>query len=232
MLDWLLAWADEPLLVGLDFSFSAPFVERGVHLPGETATADAKALWAYVDAACPDDDLGAVSFVEQRRGHHFWLGAKDGRKADFLHWRACEIRDGQAKPSTVFDALGAAQVAKASWAGMRLLHGLDGRVPVWPFDPVPATGALMVEIYTTIAARAAGMRKGISKLRSPEALARALDMLGSNAPAGLDRHDDHATDAILTAAWLRANAYRKDLWQPARLTSAIALTEGWTFGVE
>ena len=36
---------------------------------------------------------------------------------------------------TVYDAIGAAQVAKASFAGMRLLHRLDGGSPIWPFDP-------------------------------------------------------------------------------------------------
>ena len=230
VLDWLLARGDEPLLVGFDFSFSAPF-GRGAHLPGETDTASAPALWAHVDAACDDEDLGAASFVEVRRGRHFWCGAADGRKADFLHYRTCETSGGQAKPSTVFDALCAAQVAKASWAGMRLLHRLGGRVPVWPFAPVPPRGALVVEIYTAIAARAAGLRKGTSKLRSAEALAAALAALGSAAPVALARHDDHATDALLAAAWLRASVDRADLWRPAGLTPAIARTEGWTFGV-
>ncbi|HVF95582.1 MAG TPA: hypothetical protein VM900_14820, partial [Sphingomonas sp.] len=172
VLDWILAHAATPMLIGFDFSFSAPFVERGAHLPGEPATADARALWAQVDAACPlDEDLGAASFLEARRGTHFYFGKADGTKADFLHYRVCE-RAG--KPSTVYDAIGAAQVAKASFAGMRLLHHLGGRVPVWPFDPIPAAGAAIVEIYTAIAARAAGARKGRSKLRDGPALDRAL----------------------------------------------------------
>ncbi|WP_174292956.1 hypothetical protein [Sphingomonas bacterium] len=232
VLDWLLARADEPLLVGFDFSFSAPFA-RGAHLPGETDTRSGPALWAYVDAACTDEDLGAASFIEARRGRYFWCGAGDGRKGDFLHYRTCETPEGQAKPSTVFDALGAAQVAKASWAGMRLLHRLDGRIPVWPFAPVPATGALVVEIYTAVAARAAGLRKGRSKLRGPAALDAALTSpaIGSLPHLPLASYSDHATDAILTAAWLRASAGNADLWQPAGMTPAVALTEGWTFGV-
>lgn len=231
VLAWVLAHADEPLLIGFDFSFSAPFVDRGAHLPGETNSPAARDLWAHVEAASDDEDLGATGFVAARRGTHFWCGATDGVKADFLRYRRCEVPDGRAKPSTVFDALGAAQVAKASWAGMRLLHRLAGRVAVWPFDPVPADGALVVEIYTTIAARAAGLRQGLSKLRSPEALARALAMMGSEAPASLARHDDHATDAVLAAAWLRAVAGRADLWAPAAMTAEMAASEGWTFGV-
>ena len=231
VLDWLLARAGEPMLVGFDFSFSAPFLDRGAHLPGLDATASARNLWRSVDAACDDQDLGATSFVAAHRGRFFWLGASDGAKASFLRYRACETPAGQAKPSTVFDALGAAQVAKASWAGMRLLHRLAGQVAVWPFDPLPDSGAVVVEIYTAVAARAAGLRKGISKLRSPEALAAALDRLDSDMPAALARWDDHATDAVLAAAWLRANAGRADLWRPPGLTDTVARTEGWTFGV-
>ncbi|WP_277978807.1 hypothetical protein [Sphingomonas phyllosphaerae] len=232
VLDWLVARRERAMLVGFDFSFSAPFVARGAHLPGETATRDARALWRYVDAASADEDLGAASFLEARRGRHFYLGAADGAKRDFLHWRACEVaHDGSTKPSTVYDAIGAAQVAKASFAGMRLLHHLDGRVAVWPFDAVPPAGTLVVEIYTAIAARAAGLRKGRSKLRDAAALDAALAVLGSAAHAPLRRYDDHATDAILAAAWLRARVNEPALWQPRGLTAAVARTEGWTFGV-
>ncbi|MEH3121572.1 MAG: hypothetical protein PGN16_06225 [Sphingomonas phyllosphaerae] len=232
VLQWLLARRDEPLLVGFDFSFSAPFVARGAHLPGETETPDARALWAYVDAHAADADLGAASFLEARRGRHFYLGAADGTKRDFLHWRVCEQRgNGTTKPSTVYDAIGAAQVAKASFAGMRLLHHLEGRIAIWPFDPVPARGALVVEIYTAIAARATGLRRGLSKIRDAGALDAALSALGSAPHAPLSTYTDHATDAIMTAAWLRDNVGRDDLWRPAAMSAAVAATEGWTFGV-
>lgn len=229
MLDWLVGEAETPLLVGFDFSFSAPFVVRGAHLPGTTTTATARALWAFVDGRCDDEDLGAASFLEAHRGTHFYLGKADGEKARFLHYRACEQAT---KPSTVYDAIGAAQVAKASFAGMRLLHRLGEHMPIWPFDPPRETGALVVEIYTTIAARAAGLRKGRSKIRDAASLDAALAALGSAPHVALARYDDHATDAILTAAWLRANAARDDLWAPPALTPLVARTEGWTFGVE
>lgn len=232
ILDWLLEQAEAPLLIGIDCSFSAPFIARGAHLPGETETASARELWAYVDAQSDDEDLGAASFLEQRRGRHFYLGVADGPKRDFLHWRVCEMADGQAtKPTTVYDAIGAAQVAKASFAGMRMLHHLAGRVPVWPFDPLPRSGAVLVEIYTAIAARAAGLPRGRSKLRDAVALDTALAALGSAPHLPLGCYDDHATDAILAAAWLRACANREELWCPAGLSERIRTTEGWTFGV-
>ena len=222
------------MLVGFDMSFCAPFVERRGYLPGESSAADARAFWAYVEANCADQDLGATTFLETRRGRHFYLGAADGPKAPYLHFRRTEAvlnASGGGKASTVFDAIGAAQVAKGSFAGMRLLHQLDGRLPIWPFDPAPQSGPLIVEIYTAIAARDAGLRKGLSKLRDPAALDAALVALGSSPHAPLARYDDHSTDAILASAWLRYNATRPDLWSPHGLTEEIARTEGWTFGV-
>jgi hypothetical protein len=234
ILDWLLAHREEPMLVGFDMSFAPPFIERGAYLPGESTQSDARSFWAYVDANSPDADLGAASFLDTRRGTHFYLGAADGEKARFLHFRRAEAVHnavGFGKATTVYDAIGAAQVAKASFAGMRLLHHLERRVAVWPFDPPPEHGMLIVEIYTAIAARAAGLRKGLSKLRTAEALDTALVALGSQAHRALLRYDDHSTDAILASAWLRANVQRPEFWHPAGLTDAIARTEGWTFGV-
>lgn len=234
ILEWLRKEAERPTLIGFDFSFAPPHIERGAYLPGEATPDTARRFWGYVDADSPDADLGAASFLERRRGRHFYLGAADGVKARFMHFRRCEAHfnaNGGGKPSTVYDAIGAAQVAKASFAGMRLLHHLGDAVPVWPFDPVPERGAAIVEIYTAIAARAAGLRKGLSKFRDGPALDAALPALGSRPHDPLAHYSDHATDAILAAAWLRRNSARADLWAPAPLSEDIATREGWTFGV-
>lgn len=231
--DWLLS-LEGNALVGFDFSYAPPFVERGAYLPGDETPTDAKAFWAYVDEICADEDLGAASFLEQAHRRHFYFGAADGPKAAYRHLRRCETlyNDGRGgKPATVFDAIGAAQVAKASFSGMRLLHHLNHAIPVWPFDPQPESGPAIVEIYTRIAARAAGVAKGRSKVRDAASLGAALAVLGSRAHTPLARYTDHDTDAMMTAAWLRANAARPELWQPRLLTPDIARTEGWTFGV-
>jgi hypothetical protein len=233
ILQWVLAQQSD-MLIGFDFSFAPPLVTRGSYLPGDDVPGDAVAFRAYVDHLCEDEDLGAASFLEQHHRRHFYFGAADGPKADYMHLRICEAlynAGGGGKPSTVYDAIGAAQVAKASFAGMRLLNRLQGHVPVWPFDGLPSAGPLVVEIYTSIAARAAGIRKGRSKLRDGASLDHALAVLGSAPHIALPRYTDHATDAILTAAWLRSHAGCDDLWTPPELTPQIAQTEGWTFGV-
>jgi hypothetical protein len=230
--DWLLA-QDDDLLIGFDFSFAPPFMERGSYLPGDDVPTSAKAFWAYVDHVCDDTDLGAASFLEQLHRRHFYFGAADGTKSDYLFWRQCELlnKNSSGKASTVYDAIGAAQVAKASFAGMRFLHQLHDAVAIWPFDPLPARGKVAVEIYTTIAARAAGVAKGRSKIRDAIGLDLALQALGSKPHKPLNRYTDHATDALITAAWLRKSAENRQFWAPKALNNEIAATEGWTFGV-
>ena len=233
--DWLRATAlEQPTLFGFDFSFAPPFVARGTYLPGDQTADSAVAFWAYVDRRAQDLDFGAASFLESTHRRHFYFGKADGTKANYMHLRACEAhynRHGGGKPSTVYDAIGAAQVAKASFAGMRLLHHLHEDVPVWPFDPLPDKGSLIVEIYTSIAARAAGRPKGRTKIRDGATLDAALAVMDSAPHAPLARYDDHSTDALLTAAWLRKSAAAPLLWTPPGLTLQIARTEGWTFGI-
>jgi hypothetical protein len=134
------------------------------------------------------------------------------------------------KPYSNFNLVGAAQVGKSSLTGMRLLHRLAGRLPVWPIDPLPDSGSAVVEIYTTLAALAAGRSAGKSKMRSFEELNAALAALGSDPVPGEGPIADHASDALLTAAWLRTAASDAALWAPPQLTPEIAATEGWTFG--
>lgn len=232
--DWLVASAAEaPTLFGFDFSFAPPFMARGAYLPGEPVPVTAPAFWAYVDRICDDVDLGAASLLETTHRPHFYFGKADGVKADFMHNRVCEAHYnalGGGKPSTVYDAIGAAQVAKASFAGMRLLHRIRDHVPVWPFDSRVPEGSLVVEIYTSIAARAAGRPKGRTKMRDLAAINDALIALDSQPYNDLPP-DDHGADAIVTAAWIRREAPRPHYWTPTSLSAKIAATEGWTFGV-
>jgi hypothetical protein len=134
-------------------------------------------------------------------------------------------------PYSNLNLVGAAQVGKSSLTGMRLLHRAQHRLPIWPFDDDPGSGSLIVEIYTSLAALAAGKRKGQTKVAADE-LDACLTALESDAHGPLSgRYSDHATDALITSAWLRQAHGRPELWGPAGLTTEIARTEGWTFGV-
>ncbi|HEY6662774.1 MAG TPA: hypothetical protein VIZ66_07610 [Sphingomicrobium sp.] len=243
VLRWLLKRAvQEPTLFGFDFSFAPPIIERGEYLPGESGVpTTARDFWAYVDARSNDADLGAASFLETAHRKHFYFGISDGVKAGFMHFRQCDQqlnRQGGRKTASAYDAIGAAQVAKASFAGMRLLHRLDGKVAIWPFDfaqgsrldAVTESGSAVVEIYTRIYLRRAGLSG--TKVRTRAELNRALSGLGSP-PARLRfEPNDHQSDALVTAAGMRALALHEPrAFAPEGLTREIARREGWTFGV-
>jgi hypothetical protein len=235
VLRWLLKRAaKEPTLFGFDFSFAPPIIERGEYLPGEADVPDtAREFWAYVDRVSDDEDLGAASFLELAHRRHFYFGIADGVKAGFMHFRQCDARlnaQGGRKTASAYDAIGAAQVAKASFSGMRFLHRLDRKVAIWPMDPLPDHGSAVVEIYTRIYLRRAGMPG--SKLRSRAALNLALEGLGSPPVRLRFEPNDHQTDALVTAAGMRQLATSEPrAFAPKGLTPDIARSEGWTFGV-
>lgn len=222
VLDWLGRLSGD-VLVGMDagFGFAAvpPFL------------GPARSLWAEIDAACPDDaDLGGHSFIALRR-ESFWLGAADGPRHLRAHLRVTEQVYAASRlgvPTSNFVLLGASQVGKATLSAMRLLHRLDW--PVWPFDPLPVAGPVILEIYAQAFARMGGVR---GKLRDRHALDAALAVHGSAAlpPDFPAAFADHIGDAIITAAGLRAIAGEARWWQPAAMTPAVAAVEGWTFGV-
>lgn len=240
VLEYLIEELPDETLLGLDLAPGLPFADTGAFFPGWLESpADARELWALVDLISADDPHLAVSaFVDHPEASRY-LRRHGGRRGDRFgeqgSGRLREVerrqRDHGLSPYSCLNLVGAAQVGKSSLSAMRLLHRLAGRLPVWPFDPLPPYGSVIVEIYTSLAARAAGIGKGRSKIRDGAALDRALTALGSAPHAPLTHYSDHATDAILTAAWLRANAGRPELWSPAGLSPVLARTEGWTFGV-
>jgi hypothetical protein len=95
---------------------------------------------------------------------------------------------------------------------------------------LPERGSAVVEIYTRIYLRRAGLPG--TKLRSRAELNRALKALGSP-PARLRfEPNDHQTDALVTAAGMRRFArIEPRAFAPEGLSDEIARAEGWTFGV-
>ncbi len=242
VLDWLLNLADtqRDMLIGFDLSMALPFFDHGSYFPEWNESPDnAKALWRQIDLISRNDPhLNVTSFLEHEQvNRHFRHGR--GVIGDLFTGGTGRLRaveryqreTGQANSASCFNLVGAAQVGKSSLTGMRLLKQLDSAIPVWPFDPVPGSGPVIVEIYTTVAALAAGLPKGRSKVRDRAGLEQALTELNTPLPARLRRYDDHSTDALITAAWMKQVAANRALWHPPALTDEIAQKEGWTFGV-
>lgn len=242
ILGWLegVAASGADMLIGFDFSAAFAFADRAAYFPEwRDSPADIHALWALVEQlAGGDPHFEAGAFLAHPEAHrHFRHGAGDvgdlfeagGGRLRIVeqHQRTTK----QAASVSNFNLVGAAQVGKSSLTGMRLLHRAQQRLPIWPFDTDPGAGSLIVEIYTSLAALAAGKRKGQTKIAADELDAR-LAAVGSQPHIPFTcRYSDHATDALLTAAWLRQVHHRPDLWRPAGLSEDIACTEGWTFGI-
>jgi hypothetical protein len=235
---WLLEDAPSRALIGMDLGPALPFADRASYFPGwDESPANARALWQMVDEICEGEpNFGANRFVDHpEASRHF--RRHGGRQGDLFPPGRGRLRvtdEEQAamglSPCSNFNLIGAQQVGKSSLTGMRVLHRLGGRIPVWPFDPLPEEGTVIVEIYTSLAAVAAGRSKSRAKIRDGTALDVALDNLGSTPHRELPRYTDHATDALVTAAWLRAVHQQSNLWSPAAL-EPVRHTEGWTFGV-
>lgn len=239
----ILQGLKQPTLVGLDLGISLPFADTGAFFPGwDASPADARALWALIDTLCEgDSNLEAGGFVTHaeasryfrhgagNEGDRFLIPGAATREGRFRVAEAAQRGQG-VRPVSNFNLVGAAQVGKSSLTGMRMLHRLGGKLPVWPVDPLPAEGSVVTEIYTSMAARLGGVTGAATKLRSYEALNDALDLLGSAPVKGSGAVDDHSSDALLTAAWLRKVHTMRDLWHPPSLTPEVARTEGWTFG--
>ena len=236
-------------LVGADLGISLPFNDCGAFFPGwEESPSHAKKLWALIDEICEDEPhLGANSFVTHPEFSRYFRHGRD-HVGDRFHlpdavsregrFREAEIaqRRQKCRPVSNFNLVGAAQVGKSSLTGMRMLHRLRGHLPVWPMDPVPEKritkgGSMLVEIYTGLASKEAATQSGSrTKLLTYGDLNFALEALGSPPVRKYGEVDDHSSDALLTAAWLRKVAGEEKRWEPRFLTAEIAWTEGWTFG--
>ena len=139
VLDWLLLHLPADTLVGFDMGISLAHNDTGAYFPGwAQSPADAKALWALIEAICAEDPhLAASSFVDHAEAaRHF--RRHGGREGDLFgggrgRFRVTELaqRNLGCKPYSNFNLVGAAQVGKSSLTGMRLLHRLEGRIPVW-----------------------------------------------------------------------------------------------------
>jgi hypothetical protein len=232
-----------PTLVGLDLGISLPFHDAGAFFPGwDASPADARSLWALVDRLCaghPHLEAGAfLAHPEAARyfrhgagveGDRFLLPGAVNREGRFRIAEHAQRAQG-VRPVSNFNLVGAAQVGKSSLTGMRMLHRLAGRIPVWPVDPLPDEGSVITEIYTSVAARLGGVTGTATKLRDYGSLNDALDRLGAPPVEGNGALDDHSNDALLTAAWLRRVHTERALWHPEALAAQVARTEGWTFG--
>jgi len=234
--DWLARQCETGApLIGLDFSFTFPFCDRGAYFPAAAGPRDAAGLWALVDDACrAAPEYYGGPFREAAPWRDYFLSAgRRGVRYQARHKQAelaC-VAQGLGRPENVFKLIGPSQVGMGSLAGMRLLAALKRAVPrvsIWPFDRCKTGVPVVAETFPrAFLAHAVRERR---KLRDHGPLATVLAVFGSRAFRGALPSDD-AADAIVLAAGLRARHAEKALWQPPGMTDTVRRTEGWIFGV-
>jgi hypothetical protein len=238
LLDWTLETLGKGrVLIGFDFSFTLPYIDRGAYFPGSRhAPRRAQDLWRLVDRGSADGaDFYAGGFVEAVPfATHFRTPRQTGARFSRRHKvveRAC-VEQGLGAPESVFHLIGPKQVGLGSLAGMRFLLALKSAAPtvrVWPFDPVRSDVSVVVEVFPRAFLTAAGQAQ--TKARSAKALNAALRTYGSRPMNIRGAVDDNIADAAVTAAGLRAWSGDPGLWRPTAMDASVRRTEGWIFGV-
>ncbi len=221
------------VLVGLDSSFSMPFLDEEAYIPNEAVARDAKRLWKAIDKVCTDaDDFFGGPFVEKHSSHYL---RPNKRGENFVRrMRVAEdiaVSSGAGPCESVFHLIGPSQVGMSGLSTMRMLAKLDTHndIAIWPYEEIDAANIVLVEIYAAAFAVLGGHR---GKVRDNRTLERILTELDVKMPSvGPQEFSDHACDALITAGALRKIATDCKYWKPKQLSSMVRRTEGWIFGV-
>ncbi|WP_321389991.1 hypothetical protein [Emcibacter sp.] len=241
--DWILDLADrgKSALIGFDFSFGLPYADVGAYFPEQPSDYGAAAdFWGFVEektAAEKDFYAGPLVRDAELEAYFHRPGLKGERYEKRL--RLCEkenLAQGFGWSESCFHLIGPSQVGLASLSGMRMLRYLKEKNPeisIWPWDEFNPDGITIIEIYARIFRIMGG--QGSLKLRDMSSLNQALAALGSSpVDRGLsdNRLTDHLTDALVTAAGLKAIAHDPACWSPRTATREALRFEGWTFGIK
>ena len=120
---WIVESMQMPdrVLVGFDFAFSFPRIDRGSFFPGVSDSPEnATDLWQRVECICRDSEgFYAAPFVENTPYSAYFQGGDRYERRQRLTDRHC-LEAGLGRPESIFRLVGPAQVAKGSLAGMRV----------------------------------------------------------------------------------------------------------------
>jgi len=226
--DWIVELVKRRrALIGLDFAFGFPSIDS---LIGNTDLD-----WNYVEKICESDlnFYGGAFFRLPGSAHSHlvnspWL-PKHSYSAD--HLRVTEIVAKEttgARPQSIFNAVGAAQVGPSSISGMRALRHLrqrlDERIAIWPFNEARCVDSVLVEIFP----RYFPLSKALSpRLANHCTLNLALNAFESDQVANAPESEDEG-DALLSAAALRVLSVQESLFD---MPDEPIRSQGWIFGV-
>jgi hypothetical protein len=217
---------DKRALIGIDFAFGFP----PVSLPGNVVLD-----WAYAEKVCAlhPNFYGGAFFRPPVCLHSHLINSPWLRKHSYSadHLRMTDIvamETPGARPQSIFNAIGPAQVGPSSISGMRALRYLQqncgGRISIWPFDEVGRTGSVIVEIFPRYYPLIKGKN---ARLAGHSELSAALCAFESDEVRESPKSEDEG-DALLSAAALRFLSLDDSLFD---LPDQKIRSQGWIFGV-
>jgi hypothetical protein len=214
-------------LIGLDFAFGFP---AAAIPPGAFD-------WDYVDLICKGaaNFYGGAFFRTPDLQHSHLVNSPWLPKQSYSagHLRATDFAAAKtrgARPQSIYNAVGAAQVGPSSISGMRALRDLKRTssdvMAIWPFDELRDDKSVIVEIFP----RYFPLSRPIplsARLADHDNLNAALAAFDSD-PAEIAPQSEDEGDAWLSAAALRYLSRSPSLFD---LPDPAIRSEGWIFGV-
>jgi hypothetical protein len=224
-------------LIGLDFAFGFPtkaLKRRGF---------GNRLNWSYVETLCQDEPelYGGPFYLRDDLCHSQYINGprrKNGPNRTGVHYCSDLLRDTEreaarlngARPQSVLNFVGPAQVGPGSVSGMRALLMLrrdaSDQIAIWPFDSIGKGKSVVVEIFPRYLALKVASS---GRLSIPEFFAEAIKGYEAEMPDRLPNSEDEA-DALLSAVALRVLSQSKSSFDLA-IDSRTRITEGWIFGV-
>jgi hypothetical protein len=217
---------DKRALIGLDFAFGFPPIALAA-----SVTLD----WDYVEEICEPcpNFYGGSFFRPPARPHSHlvnspWL-PRHSYSADLLRMTdIVAMETVGARPQSIFNAVGPAQVGPSSISGMRALRSLQrncgDRIAIWPFSKMSRAGSIIVEIFPRYFPLS---KRKNAKLADHDRLNAALAAFDSDEVRLAPKSEDEG-DALLSAAALRSLSPQESLF---RLPDQSIRSQGWIFGV-
>jgi hypothetical protein len=213
-------------LIGLDFAFGFPPVALSGNIGLD---------WDYVESLCgshPNFYGGAFFRPPVCKHSHLinspWLPKQSYSANDLRMTDMVAMETVGARPQSIFNAVGPAQVGPSSISGMRALRSLrqrcGHRISIWPFDEPCRTGSVIVEIFPRYYPL---LKQKSARLVEHENLNSALAAFDSDRSELAPGSEDEG-DAILSAAALRYLSRQESLFQ---LPDPSTRPQGWIFGV-
>ena len=235
------------ILVGIDFAFAYPFIDRGNYFPNGPLDQpkNIDELWEKIDSISKHDpDFYGGSIWHHPEYKEYFNSPYNKGKLYSSRIRLTELYAKKFRsPSPTFNCVGPASVGTGSLAGMRFIYALKkylvDKIAIWPFDDyekIKKADIVAVEIFPSlyfhIANQSSVNKKGRERLLLKNTLSYFKQEYSELKPLSGDDNDD--IDAIVSCAALKYFCNSQEGFINSFNQKNVRLSskhEGWIYGV-